>query len=231
MSPANNDLIADLLDQLAAAADPKRAPRQQAYMKSTLPYYGIAMPELRRITRKVLRSHNIETAAELEATVLSLWDNVSHREEWYAALAICSTTRFRRHLTMEFLGLYRHLIVSGAWWDVVDDIATHLVGPLLVDEPAAMADVLRGWADDDDLWLRRTAIIAQVGAGCATDATLLTDVIEPNLARKEFFLRKAVGWALRDYSRIDPEWVRQYVRSRQQSLSPLSLREACKHLA
>jgi len=200
-------------------------------MKSALPYYGIAMPELRRITRGVLRSHHIDTAAELEATVLRLWDDVTHREQWYAALTICGDARLRRHRATSFLGLYRHLIVSGAWWDVVDDVATHLVGPLLLDEPGAMAKVLRGWADDDDLWLRRTAIIAQVGSGNGTDATLLADVIEPNLARPEFFLRKAVGWALRDYSRIDPEWVHQYVQTQQERLSPLSLREASKHLA
>jgi 3-methyladenine DNA glycosylase AlkD len=231
MSRPNEALIADLLVQLAAAADPERAPKQKAYMKSALPYYGIAMPELRRITRGVVRSHNIDTAAELEATVLRLWDDVTHREQWYAALTICADARFRRHRTIEFLGLYRHLIVSGAWWDVVDDVATHLVGPLLLAEPGAMAGVLRGWADDDDLWLRRAAIIAQVGCGSGTDVTLLADVIEPNLARPEFFVRKAVGWALRDYSRTDPEWVGHYVQTQQERLSPLSLREASKHLA
>ena len=230
MSRPNEALIAELLAQLAAAADPERAPGQQAYMKSALPYYGIAMPKLRRITRGVLRSHNIDTAAELEATVLRLWDDVTHREQWYAALTICGDARFRRHRTFEFLGLYRHLIVTGAWWDVVDDVATHLVGPLLLDERGTMAKVLRGWADDDDLWLRRTAIIAQVGWS-STEATLLTDVLEPNLARPEFFLRKAVGWALRDYSRTEPEWVGHYVSTQQERLSPLSLREASKHLA
>ena len=100
---------------------------------------------------------------------------------------------------------------------------------LLLDRPAEIAPVLREWAHDPDLWIRRTAILAQVGAKERTDRALLTDVVEPGIADPDFFARKAIGWALRDFARTDPEWVREFVAARP-DLSPLSRREALKHL-
>jgi 3-methyladenine DNA glycosylase AlkD len=89
---------------------------------------------------------------------------------------------------------------------------------------------MRKWAHEDNLWIARTAVLCQVGAKTELDAQLLADVIEPNLASKEFFLRKAIGWALRDYARTDPDWVRRYVEDHRGALSGLSIREASKHL-
>jgi len=88
---------------------------------------------------------------------------------------------------------------------------------------------MREWADDEHLWLRRSAVICQVGAKERTDPVLLADVIEPNLSDRDFFVRKAIGWALRDYARTRPEWVKTFVSSHE-SLSGLSRREALKHL-
>ncbi|MEO8329327.1 MAG: DNA alkylation repair protein, partial [Candidatus Nanopelagicales bacterium] len=215
--------IESLTTQLAVVADPTRARKQQAYMKSSLPYYGIAMPDVRRITKAAIRTHDITDAAQLKATVRTLWDSVTYREQWYAALMLCGAPRYAKYRTMEFLDLYEHVIVTGAWWDVVDDAATHLVGPLLRDQRPHMTSVITEWANGEDLWLRRTAIICQVGAGTATDNALLRTVIEANLGRPEFFLRNAIGWALRDYARTAPVWVMAYVGDHDQ-LSGLSKR-------
>ncbi len=93
-----------------------------------------------------------------------------------------------------------------------------------------MLPLIRGWAVDPDRWLRRSSIICQLGLAGRTDLDLLTEVIARNLADREFFVRKAIGWALRQYARTDPDWVRGFVAAHETSLSPLSRREAMKHL-
>ena len=123
--------------------------------------------------------------------------------------------------------LYRDLIVSGAWWDHVDELS-HRVGELLLGWPTRVRPVIAGWIGADDLWLRRSAIICQLGAKTKTDLALLADAITTNADDREFFIRKAIGWALRDYAYTDPDWVRTFVEHHR--LSPLSRREATKHL-
>jgi 3-methyladenine DNA glycosylase AlkD len=120
--------------------------------------------------------------------------------------------------------------VTGAWWDLVDEL-TRPVGAVLRAVGPPAASVVRAWSTDDDLWLRRAAILCQLGARAGTDRVLLADCIAPNLADREFFIRKAIGWALRDLARTDPVWVAAYVRAAGDRLSPLSRREATKHLA
>ena len=115
-------------------------------------------------------------------------------------------------------------------WLAVAALATRTVGPLVRRNPAELVPVMRAWATGDDLWLRRTAIIHQVGAKAAIDRALLSACIEPSLSRKEFFLRKAIGWALRDLAWHDPDWVVAYVRSHAGELSGLSRREALKNV-
>jgi 3-methyladenine DNA glycosylase AlkD len=119
--------------------------------------------------------------------------------------------------------------VTGAWWDLVDELA-HAVGAVLRAVGPPAASVVREWSRDEDLWLRRVAILSQLGARARTDPVLLADCIAPNLADRAFFIRKAIGWALRDYARTDPAWVAAFVLAAGDRLSPLSRREATKHL-
>lgn len=116
----------------------------------------------------------------------------------------------------------------------LDEIASHLVGDVLRDDPGAVRPVVRRWAEADHLWLRRTAVLSQLGHRERTDTGSLAVVIEVNLEGSrhgsEFFVRKAIGWALRDYARADPDWVRAFLGTHQDRLSPLSRREAAKHL-
>ncbi|HET9945055.1 MAG TPA: DNA alkylation repair protein [Actinomycetes bacterium] len=215
---------------LAAAADPDAAPVMQAYMKSELPYRGVKAPRCRTVFRAALAEHPLPDRAAWLAAIRRLWDEATHREERYAALAVARDRRYAAHRTPEVLPLYRHLVVTGAWWDLVDDVATHLVGPLLLDRPTETGPVVRAWAVDEDRWLRRTAVICQVGAKEHTDPALLAHAIDANLDDRDFFLRKAIGWALRQYARTDPAWVQQFVADRGERLSPLSRREALKHI-
>lgn len=229
-SGSGSELAGDLRAGLAAAADPARAPAMQAYMKSELPYYGVPAPSCRVLFRKTIAAHPLPDGAAWLATVHELWDRASHREERYAALALVRDRRYAAFRDADALPLYRHLVVTGAWWDLVDDIAPHLVGPLLLEHPTPVRPIVLGWASDADRWLRRTAVICQLGAGDRTDLGLLAAAVEANLDDPDFFLRKAIGWALRQYVRTDPGWVREFVSAHDDRISGLSRREALKHL-
>lgn len=217
---------------LAGAGDPQRAVSQQAYMKSSMPYRGITSPQLKALLRPILSdpAHLIEERTPWEGAVRDLWDNATHREERYAATALTGHRAYRAWQDPEAVPLYRHLVVTGAWWDHVDEVASTRIGPILLSHQEILTPTVRAWATDDDLWLRRTAIISQLTFKERTDLELLTDVIEPNLADPSFWIRKAIGWALRQHARTDPTWVRATVASYGDRLSGLSRREALKHL-
>jgi 3-methyladenine DNA glycosylase AlkD len=228
--PADLALVAEIRDGLAAAGDPARAPQMQAYMKSSLPYRGVSLPVCRRIARRAVADHPPGDRSAFLATVRVLWDDAGYREERYAALALVRDRRYAEYRDPEALPLYRHLVVTGAWWDLVDEAATHLVGPLLLGHPREVRPVVLSWATESDRWLRRTAVICQIGAGSRIDTDLLTRAVDANADDPDFFLRKAIGWALRQHARVDPDWVRAFVADRADRLSPLSRREALKHL-
>jgi 3-methyladenine DNA glycosylase AlkD len=134
----------------------------------------------------------------------------------------------------EALALYRYLVETGAWWDYVDLVAADRVGPILLRHRPNVTPMMRSDAVADHLWVRRTAILAQLKHRQETDLDLLADVIDANLEGsrfgREFFVRKAIGWALRQHARVDPQWVRAFVEARGDRLSGLSRREALKHL-
>ena len=218
-------LAADIRDALRAAADPALAPGQQAYMKSAMPFLGVRVPEARRLATEAARS--IGDPDLLREAALELWRHAAYREERYAAQALMALKPLRGRL--DLLEVHEEMIRTGAWWDHVDEVA-HRLADLLDVHPAELSVELRVWADDEDLWIRRAAIIAQLGRRDRVDRALLTDAIEANFADPEFFLRKAIGWALRDCARTDPDWVRAFVDAHP-GLSPLSRREALKHLA
>jgi 3-methyladenine DNA glycosylase AlkD len=228
--PADLALIRDIRSALAAAGDPEKAVVQQAYMKSELPYVGIAAPDLKRLLRPILSMYRPSSRDDHEATVRTLWDEVTHREEWYAAIALARHRAARTWLDPTSLPLWRHLVVTGAWWDVVDEIAAHLVGETLAWYRAEVTPVIREWATDEDLWLRRTAVICQHQFKEGTDLDLLRHAIDSNIDDPTFWLRKAIGWALRDYARTDPDWVLAEVARHGDRMSGLSRREATKHL-
>ncbi len=126
--------------------------------------------------------------------------------------------------------MYREMIVTGAWWDLVDAVATQRLVWLLRRSPRPMARQMRAWAHSRDLWKRRSAIICQIKQRADTDLDLLHDAIAPALGEREFFLRKAIGWALREHAKTDPDEVIRYVREHKDELSPLSKREATRNL-
>lgn len=224
------DFITDLRQALAEAGDPARAEQQRAYLKSEMAMYGVGVPVTRRLAQRIAAAHGDlwTEAASWEAALRCLWDGAAHREERYAALAVIraklSASQAGR---MESLALYEHFLRTGQWWDLVDE-TSHAVGLVVHEYPAAVAR-MRVWATDPDMWVRRSAILCQLQHKADTDLDLLTTVIEANQEDPEFFIRKAIGWALRDYARTDGDWVRTFVQAHP-GLSPLSRREALKRL-
>lgn len=214
--------------RFVTAADPARAKQMQAYMKSALPYYGLPGPEARRIVKQLAKDVRFASFTEFERFVRALWTQATHREERYAALTFLDMKQTRAFQTMAAVPLYEFFITDGAWWDLVDEVATHRFVKLLEDEREAMVTVLRRWSKSKDLWLRRSAIIAQVLRHEETDCGLLFEFIEPAIAEKEFFLRKAIGWGLRAAAKEHPREVRAYVTKNGERLSGLSRREAEK---
>lgn len=219
-------LVSAIRDALRDVADAERAPAMQAYMKSSMPYLGVPLPIVRAITKKAAREHPPLTLDELETAVRILWDEADFREERYAASELLGGNIALGRI--ELVPLYEHLATTGAWWDHVDALSQR-IAELHETHPAETAAIVRHWSTSDDLWLRRLAIISQLGRKDRLDVELLAAVIEPNVADREFFIRKAIGWALRQHARIDPDWVRAFVAEHDE-LSNLSKREALKHL-
>lgn len=224
------DVVVAARTGLAALADPDKAPAMQRYMKSEMPFLGVPTPSRRGLARQVFAAYPVSDAQTWEDAVRELWFGARYREERYLALDLMQHRPYRNWHTAAHLALYEELIVSGAWWDLVDEIAIRRIGPILRAEPEAVGPALRIWAADSNPWKRRAAIICQVGATTRTDTALLAHGIEANVADKDFFLRKGIGWALRDYARTDPQWVQAFVDAHP-NLSPLSRREALKHVA
>ena len=224
-------LLAQVRSELARAADPKRAGPMQAYMKSAMPFHGCSSPVQKRIWKALFAGLELSSAEKWRALVLGLWRGARFREERYAAIALCDHKRARPWLTLEALPMLEEMIVSGAWWDYVDWIAQHHVGAILRNEPAKAKKILLPWSTDENMWKRRTSIIAQNAFKKETDLALLYACIEPSLDSKEFFLRKAIGWALRQYAWTDPREIARYVGENETRLSGLSKREALKNVA
>lgn len=199
----------------------------QAYAKSAMPYYGIQAPDMRAVCAAAFDAHPLTTAAAWRAAITGLWDSATHKEQRYAAIELAAHQPYQRFVSMALVPLYRRLIQEGAWWDTVDALA-HRVAVLLRTYPDPLKRTLRAWAKQDNLWLRRVAIIVQVNARDETDRPLLYDCIEPSLGSSEFFLRKAIGWALREFAKAAPDEVKRYLAEHKGRLSSLSIKEATK---
>lgn len=213
--------------QLSRQKNPTAAAGAKAYMKSEMPFYGVAAPQLRKICGEVFEAHPISMAADWRRIIADLWDQATHREERYAAIELAAYPPYQRFISLASLPLYRRMIQEGAWWDYVDNLAQR-VAVLLATYPDRIKPTLRAWARHENLWLRRVAIISQVGFREQTDVALLHDCIAPSLPASEFWLRKAIGWALREHAKANPEDVRRYLEAHRSDLSPLSRREALK---
>ncbi len=217
---------------LAPHADASRAGPMQAYMKSAMPFLGIATPLRRQLVGEAARQLPCADAAALAQAVLHLWRQATHREQRYAALDLLRVPAHSRQLSLALLPVAEELLRTGPWWDFNDEISGHLLPLLLQRHPSEMKPRLRQWAHGNDLWFRRAAMLAQRRLKQGFDAVLLYDCILPSLGdprfEREFFINKGMGWALRERSYAAPEEVRAFCAEYAERLSPLTRREALR---
>jgi len=214
-----------LKDLYQSHADPVAAAPMKAYMRNQFDYLGIKTPEQRQLFKGFTAEYGLPDLDDLVPILLDLWA-LPEREFQYAALGLLG--RFETKLPAEFIDTIQTLLTTKSWWDTVDSLAGNTVGAHFKRFPAVRDATLERWRISDDFWLRRTCILFQLGYQSETDFDLLKDIIRENLGSNEFFINKAIGWALRQYTRVDPEGVRTFVA--ETPLAPLSAREALKWL-
>ncbi len=197
----------------------------KAYMRNQFEFLGIKGPAQKALLKQFVAEQGLPDLAELENMVRSLW-TWPEREYHYVALSLLS--KRQKQLTPDVVPLLEHLITTHSWWDTVDAIASHNVGQLLLQYPDHREAVITAWRVSENIWLRRTTLLFQLGYKAQTDEALLFSLIQQNQASKEFFIQKAIGWALREYSKVAPEAVQGFVA--EAPLAPLSRREALKWL-
>ena len=228
MRDLNSTFRDSLLTRFAEIGDAERAKYQQSYMKTDMPFWGIRTPDTRKIVKDLIKDSSLETAEDWKSLIDFIWINASRREEWYASIEILNHARFRKWVIPDQMDLVEKMVVEGAWWEIIDPIATHGVYQMLLNQPEETANILRNWAQASNIWKRRTAILTQLLSKEKMDWDLQKEVMEYSLAEKEFFLQKAMGWVLRQYSRTDPKRVSDYVSVNEDRLSALAKREGMK---
>ena len=228
MRPQSDQLARYITTELRALADPAKAPAMAAYMKTAQAFYGVPTPHRTIILRENRERFIPIDQKSYERNVLALW-KLPYREEQYCAIAYAR--QHPRFITTSALPLYERMIREGAWWDFVDEIAVNLVGTVLGNFRAKTRPIIERWCDDPDMWIRRTSLLAHLKHKKDTDAAQLFDHCLRRSHESEFFIRKAIGWALREYSKTDPRAVGAFLKKNRQRLSKLSFAEGSKHLA
>jgi 3-methyladenine DNA glycosylase AlkD len=218
-------LLADLRHQLQEAADPQRATEMAAYLKDQFMFFGVATPARRALAKPTLALGREATGDQLLSFAEACWDQ-PEREFQYIAHDLLR--KWAPSLDAELLGRVEALIRTKSWWDTIDALAAWTVGPMVRHEPR-LAEQMDIWIDDADFWIARSAILHQLSFKTHTDADRLFSYAEARAQDQEFFIRKAIGWALRQYARVDPDEVYRFVDARTHVLSALTQREALKH--
>ena len=221
-------LIAGLVEELTAAATPERAAGEKQYLKSDLEFLGATMPTIVKAAKRIKREHPGLARTDVLRLVRQLWKQPVH-ELRMAAVTILDL--YSPSLQAKDISLLERLLRESKTWALVDKLAASVVGPLWDRFPELDVEIDR-WADDDDFWIRRSALLASLKALRAGggDFERFAGYADAMLEEKEFFIRKAIGWVLRDTSRQRPELVAAWVGPRTHRTSGVTIREAIKHL-
>ncbi len=220
-----HSFLAPLEADFRRNANATNAAAMRAYMKGHFPFFGIKVPERRALQKEHVALYGVPGTEELPAIARSAFAQ-PEREMHQAAIDLM--VRQAKKLGPEHLPLLEELIITNSWWDSVDTLAVHVAGTILKNHPSVIEEWNERWVESEDLWLNRTAILYQNRWKQDTDQALLFANIERHAGHKDFFIRKAIGWALREYGKTDPRAVMDFVRMN--ALSALSLREALKQL-
>jgi len=220
-----NEYLRPLTTLFEENADAEAAVPMVKYMRDKFTYLGLKSPQRRALFKQFLSEHGLPPGEDLEDIVRQMWQ-LAPREYQYTAMDLMD--RMARQVGPQHIPLLEYLLVTKSWWDTVDSLAAHQVGGLIARYPQTRDEIIGKWRTSEDLWLRRTTLIFQLLYKDQTDEALLFALINENLGSKEFFINKAIGWALRQYSKTDAAAVIDFVE--RTPLQPLSEREALKWL-
>ena len=215
--------VEELVKELKAVANPDDAVAMKAYMKNKFEFLGVKTPARRKLTKTFLKQ---QTNLVIDWNFINEAWNYPYRELQYTALDYLEIRK--KLLTPSDLPRLKKLAQTKSWWDTIDFL-DRLVGSIITRFPETKETIL-AWSCDEDIWLRRLAIDHQLLRKEKTDMELLEKILVNNLGRTEFFINKAIGWALRDYSKTNPEWVRYFIERHQAEMAALSIREGSKYL-
>ena len=208
-------------------ANPANAAPMKKYMRDQFEYLGIKSPQFKVLQSEFIKQHGLPPTEDLDVIVRELW-SLPQREFQYLAVSLIG--KMEKQLGEEFIVTLEHLITHKSWWDTVDTLAGHPVGVMFKRYPKVKAKYLKKWRKSENFWLRRTTLLFQLGYKTDTDFNLLCDLVRENLGSDEFFINKAIGWALRQYAWTNPTAVKKFVKATKE-LHPLSRREALKNVS
>ncbi len=220
-----NDFIHQLEIEFQNYANPIIAAGQKAYMKNHFDFYGIKAPDRRKIQKPFLINKYLPPHTELSNIVQYLW-NKPQREYQYFGQELVE--KYRQQFTPDIITLIEFMITNKSWWDTVDFIATKLVGTYFKTHPQLVDRYVEKWLDSQNIWLQRTTLLFQLHYKETLNTDLLTSIINRLTGSREFFINKAIGWILRQYSKTNPQWVINFVA--ETPLDKLSYKEATRLL-
>lgn len=224
-SMKSHPFVKKIIKSFEAHLDDELAIGMKKYMKDHFDFLGIKKPVRATLMKELLKEFKTLPENEWRTVILQLWE-LPFREYQYAAMELCG--KRVKELQPEDVGMLEQMLLKKSWWDTVDAVASNLVGELFRRFPEVAQSAISKWLSTDNFWLHRTCIIFQLKYNDKTDRELLFSLCKRFAGEKEFFIRKAIGWALRQYSKSNPEAVRKFIQ--QQPLSGLSIREASKYI-
>ncbi len=222
----NHPVFMPLFTDLQAAADADRAAKMAAYMRHRFVFLGIPAPKRRSISQPYLRQLKQQSGSAVDWVFIEACWACDYRELQYVAMDYLLV--MKHHCTPDDLPRLMDLVVQRSWWDSID-VLDGVFGQMLLNYPHTKADILH-LSCHENFWLRRIAIDCQLGLKHKTDTELLAQVIINNLGNTEFFINKAIGWALREYAKTDSDWVRTFISTHRDNMASLSVKEALKHI-
>ncbi|HJF32790.1 MAG TPA: DNA alkylation repair protein [Sporosarcina psychrophila] len=215
-----------IIEKFEANQNKELAAPMKAYLKNHFPFFGIKSPLRKELLKEQFKEYALPEPVQFFDEVWKLY-NLPEREYQYAAIALIE--KMKKHLTTEDFPTLLQLIETKSWWDSVDSIAPHFVGQIVKLDRGYGEKIMMEWSLSDNMWTNRSAILHQLKFKQKTDTDLLFKIIEQHSSSKEFFIQKAIGWALREYAKTNPDGVMSFVEGH--TLKPLSKREALKHLS
>lgn len=218
------ELYQDIKDRLATLRNNDNAMKMAAYMRGKFMYYGIPTPQRRSAYKDVLKAE--KARGSVNWNLLDVCWQDEYRELQYFVMDYLAT--MHRRLKFDDIQKIERYVRSRQWWDTIDGLDT-IIGKIGLTD-GRVSEVMLDWSLDDDFWVRRVAIDHQLCHKDKTDTGLLARIIENNLGSSEFFINKAIGWSLREYSKTNPEWVCGFIESHRADMNSLSIREASKYL-